>query len=691
MNTDVQQHDITDCAAACMVSISRHYGRNIPIAVMREASGTSLSGTTVKGIVDACRKVGFRAHGYKSEEKNLEPLRHLKLPVILHTVNSSEDLHFVVLYGIGKKKATLMDPSRGAHVRMKLEQLQREWTGFLVTMEPDTSISQHINLFPTNKDRRKALSRFAGYVSPKEYALLMLNSAAYVVTGLLTALFLQHIIDDVIPGKDRMELLKVGSLMASIMVCSLMLAYQRIIYSLKAGIKLDSRLVLGYLSHLLRLPVSFFSRRGAGELNSRVGDVARIRAFLTDSVVNIVTSLLMLLVSFALMFFNHWRLSLLMLTFIPVYLGLYAVAERVNRRVNREIIESSAAFEEKTVESISGIRVIKHFGGEERFYRSLEGSYCNLALTFFKGGKWLGIFASASDAVTKLLTLTLLTVGSIFIFGGTLTVGELVSFYALTGFFSAPLGNLVKISEELSQARISAERLGDITDLPPEGLQEAVCPIDSAQDIVFENVSFSYPGCPQLLKDFNLELPHGQITAIQGESGCGKSSLAALLMRDFEVDGGRILLGGIDIRLTDLEEWRRYVSIIPQDPELLSGTILENVTCFEKNPDVKKAVEILDSLGMREFFSKLPMGILTRVGQRGCTLSGGQRQRLALARALYRDPQVMILDEATSSLDEVSQSYVLEKVKALRDEGRTIMMITHKNDNVKIADRTVKI
>lgn len=691
MNTDVQQHDITDCAAACMVSISRHYGRNIPIAVMREASGTSLSGTTVKGIVDACRKVGFRAHGYKSEEKNLEPLRHLKLPVILHTVNSSEDLHFVVLYGIGKKKATLMDPSRGAHVRMKLEQLQREWTGFLVTMEPDTSISQHIKLFPTNKDRRKALSRFAGYVSPKEYALLMLNSAAYVVTGLLTALFLQHIIDDVIPGKDRMELLKVGSLMASIMVCSLMLAYQRIIYSLKAGIKLDSRLVLGYLSHLLRLPVSFFSRRGAGELNSRVGDVARIRAFLTDSVVNIVTSLLMLLVSFALMFFNHWRLSLLMLTFIPVYLGLYAVAERVNRRVNREIIESSAAFEEKTVESISGIRVIKHFGGEERFYRSLEGSYCNLALTFFKGGKWLGIFASASDAVTKLLTLTLLTVGSIFIFGGTLTVGELVSFYALTGFFSAPLGNLVKISEELSQARISAERLGDITDLPPEGLQEAVCPIDRAQDIVFENVSFSYPGCPQLLKDFNLKLPHGQITAIQGESGCGKSSLAALLMRDFEVDGGRILLGGIDIRLTDLEEWRRYVSIIPQDPELLSGTILENVTCFEKNPDVKKAVEILDSLGMREFFSKLPMGILTRVGQRGCTLSGGQRQRLALARALYRDPQVMILDEATSSLDEVSQSYVLEKVKALRDEGRTIMMITHKNDNVKIADRTVKI
>lgn len=691
MNTDVQQHDITDCAAACMVSISRHYGRNIPIAVMREASGTSLSGTTVKGIVDACRKVGFRAHGYKSEDKNLEPLRHLKLPVILHTVNSSEDLHFVVLYGIGKKKATLMDPSRGAHVRMKLEQLQREWTGFLVTMEPDTSISQHINLFPTNKDRRKALSRFAGYVSPKEYALLMLNSAAYVVTGLLTALFLQHIIDDVIPGKDRMELLKVGSLMASIMVCSLMLAYQRIIYSLKAGIKLDSRLVLGYLSHLLRLPVSFFSRRGAGELNARVGDVARIRAFLTDSVVNILTSLLMLLVSFSLMFFNHWRLSLLMLTFIPVYLGLYAVAERVNRRVNREIIESSAAFEEKTVESISGIRVIKHFGGEERFYRSLEGSYCNLALTFFKGGKWLGIFASASDAVTKLLTLTLLTVGSIFIFGGTLTVGELVSFYALTGFFSAPLGNLVKISEELSQARISAERLGDITDLPPEGLQEAVCPIDPAQDIVFENVSFSYPGCPQLLKDFNLELPHGQITAIQGESGCGKSSLAALLMRDFEVDGGRILLGGIDIRLTDLEEWRRYVSIIPQDPELLSGTILENVTCFEKNPDVKKAVEILDSLGMRDFFSKLPMGILTRVGQRGCTLSGGQRQRLALARALYRDPQVMILDEATSSLDEVSQSYVLEKVKALRDEGRTIMMITHKNDNVKIADRTVKI
>lgn len=691
MNTDVKQHDITDCAAACMVSVSRHYGWNVPIAVLREASGTSLSGTTVKGITDACRQIGFKARGYKSAEKDLEPLRHLTLPVILHTVNRFEDLHFVVLYGIGRKKATLMDPSRGKHIRIRLEQLQREWTGFLVTMEPDTAISPLTKAKYNNQNRRKALSRFAGYISFKEYALLFLSSAAYVVAGLCTALFLQFIIDDVIPGQDTARLIKVGSFMVSLMICTLILGYQRIIYSLKTGIRLDSRLVLGYLSHLFRLPVSFFSRRGAGELNSRVGDVARIRAFLTDGAVNIVTSLLILVISFALMFFNHWRLSLLMLTFIPVYLGLYALAGKVNRRVNREIIESSAAFEEKTVESITAVRIIKHFAGEDRFYRSLEKSWCDAALKFFKGGRLMGLFASACDAVSKILSVTLLTVGSVFIFRGSLSIGELVSFYALTGFFSTPLGNLVKISEELSEARIASERIGDITDIEPEGLEETDCPIDPRQDIIFDNISFSYPGCPDLIKNFSLRLRKGSITAVQGESGCGKSTLAALLMRDMKPTEGRILLGPMDITLFDLAQWRRFVSIIPQDPELLSGTILENITCFEKKPDIKKAVEILEELGMRKFAAELPMGVLTRVGQRGCTLSGGQRQRLALARALYRNPQVLILDEATSSLDETSQFFVLKKVAALRDEGRTILMITHKNDNVMIADRTVKI
>ena len=674
-----------------MVSVSRHYGKNVPIAVLREASGTSAAGTTVKGITDACRKIGFKSKGYKSEDKNLEPLRRLRLPVILHTVNRYEDLHFVVLYGIGRRKATVMDPSRGAHVRIKLEQLQREWTGFLVTMEPDTSISPSPKNFKHFESRRRALSGFAGYVSAREYARLLLSSAAYVVTGLCTALFLQHIIDDVIPARDPAQLARTGGLMASIMICTLILGFQRIDMSLKTGVRLDSRLVLGYLNHLFKLPVGFFSRRGAGELNSRVGDVARIRTFLTEGTVGAATSLLILVVSFCLMFFNHRRLAMLMLAFIPVYLCLYAVAGKVSRRINRELIETSAAFEEKTVESISAVKIIKHFAGEERFLRSLEGSWCDLAVKYFKGGRCMGLFATAGDAVSKILTVTLLTVGAFFIFGGSLTVGELVSFYALTGFFSAPLGNLVKLSEDLSQARIAAERIGEISDLEPEGFTEACCPIEPSADIVFDNVGFSYPGCPELLKNFNLTLPHGKITAIQGESGCGKSSLAALLMRDYSVTEGRILLGGVDIALTDLTQWRKFVSIIPQDPELLSGTLLDNVTCFEHDPDIKKAFTLLEDLGMGKFIRELPMGVLTRVGQRGCTLSGGQRQRIALARALYRDPQVLILDEATSSLDEVSQSFVLKKVTALRDEGRTILMITHKNDNVKIADKTVKI
>lgn len=689
MKTDIRQHDITDCAAACIVSIARHYGVNLPISMAREASGTSVSGTTIKGIIDACREIGFKAVGYKSENKEMQPLQNLKLPVILHIINRHEDLHFVVLYEIGRKKATIMDPATGTHKKILIKELQQEWTGYLVTMIPDPSSEKtakrkfHVTSNP--------LLKYASLIKKRDYAMLLLCSATFVIAGIFTALFLQHIIDDVIPGKDSMELLKVGSLMVSLMICSLIIGYNRILFSLKTGIKLDCRLILGYIGHLFKLPVGFFSRRGAGELNSRIGDVTRIRSFLIEGIINIITSLLILVVSFSLMFVNHWRLSLLMLTFIPVYLGLYIVANKVNRKVNREIIENSAAFEEKTVESIGAVRIIKHFGGEERFFRTVEKQYCRLAGVIFKGGRYMGVFASTSDAISKILTITLLTTGAFFIFGGSLTIGELVSFYSLTAFFSAPLGNLVKINEELTEAKISSERICEITDLEPEGLDTFDCEINPEDDIVFDHISFSYPGSPELIRDLSITIPHGKITAIQGESGCGKSSLASLLMRDFKTTKGKILSGATDINLIDLDSWRRFISIIPQDAELLSGSILENITCFERSPDVEKVIRIMEDLGLRKFITDMPMGILTKIGERGCTLSGGQKQRIALARALYRDPQILILDEATSSLDEVSQSFVLKKVTALRDEGKTIIMITHKNDNASIADQLIRL
>jgi len=684
---NVRQHDKTDCAAACIASLALHYGHNIPITIIREASGTGQNGTTVKGILDACRKLGFKAQGFKSEDKCTEPLIQLGLPVILHTVNSYGDLHFVVLYSINEKKAVIMDPCDGRLHKITIEELCSQWTGYLVIAAPDPDRSI---LSSRGTSRLKQYHSIA-LLAKSDLMLALAGAVIFIVAGISTALFLQRIIDVILPSGDITALARTALLMSVIMVSSLITSYGLNLFSVRASIKIDSRLILKYLEHLFTLPAGFFTQRGAGELNSRVSDAMKVRSFIVQGTTGIVTSILILAVSFMLMFTYYWKMALLTLLFIPAYAILFAAANHINRRVNRRIIESAAAFEEKSVENIASIATLRHYGSSSSAYRNLEQQYALMSGNLYEGGRNAGIFSTYSDAIAKVLTIVLLTIGSIFIFKGEMSVGQLVSFYSLIAYISSPLSQLVGFNDTLTESNIALERLFDIIDLESENQGMMEFPLEKSDDIRFESVSFSYPGCETLLKDFSLKIESGKITAIRGESGCGKSSLAALLMRDYTPDKGKILIGTTDISLIDIEQWRRHISIVPQECSLLSGTILHNIAGNDEKPDIVKTVGILESLGLKQFITELPMGILTRIGERGSRLSGGQKQRIALARALYRDPQILILDEATSSLDKESERYILDRICSLRDEGKTVIMITHKEDNASIADKTVNM
>jgi len=682
MSTNIKQHDATDCAVACFASVAAWYGIDIPLTIIRETSGTDKTGTSFKGIIDACGQLGFKAKALKSEQKSIDPLYKLKIPAILHILTENNDLHFVVLYKMERRHAVIMDPAIGERRKISIDKLQEQWSGYLLIMTPDPDFRGSRGQKTSISSRLNELIRYTW----KELSLSIIGAIIYIIVGISTSLFLQQIIDNVLPSNSYGALLKVGLLMFGLMLCALIIGYSRLVFTLKAGTKIDSKLILTYIRHLFNLPLSFFKQRGAGELNSRIGDILKIRVFLTENVAGIVTGAITLLVSFALMFTFYWKLALMTLLFIPLYVILFAIANRVNKRVNRELIENAAIFEERTVEGITAVQTIKYFGNEEFFFSKIEKQYVKLADKIYKGGKYLGLFSTTSDAISKVLTLLLLISGSLFIFNGELSVGELVSFYSLTTFFSAPLSQLAGINNAVNEAKISTERLFDIIDMEPEGTNTFELPLECADDLYFQNISFSYSGCETLLHNFCLLIPKGKITAIQGESGCGKSSLASLLMRDYRPTTGKITLGDIDINLFNLSAWRDYISIVPQNTTLMNGSILENVTCFSTNPDISKVAAILDRLGMKSFINTLPMGILTKIGEQGCKLSGGQRQRIAFARVLYKDPAIIILDEATSSLDDGSQRYILDEIIRQKSLGKSIIMITHKNDNAKIAD-----
>ena len=682
----IRQHDVTDCAVACIAYIASGYGLQLPLITIREACGASKAGTTLKGIVEACEKIGMDAEPLKSSEKDINALEDIELPAILHVMNDQGDLHFVVLCKISDKGYEIMDPADGKHHTLTEEKISGWWSGYLVTVCPGTSFK------PENKVK-SVTGRLMAIILSNYGSLFisLLLAIVYIATGISSSIFIQQIIDNVLPTGDRNLLSLIGIAMGAFVAVSAMSGLAQTLLTLKVGVNIDHRLITDYIEHLFKLPVGFFAIRGSVELNSRITDAMKIRSFITDGIISVVISILTLCVSFALMFTYYWKLALFTLMFLPVYIVIFAISDKVNNRVNREIIENSASFEEKTVEGISAIRGIKYSNMENAVKNGIISQFLQLLSKMYKGGKVSGIFTTSTDVVSRLLTLMLLTVGSYFVFRNELTIGELVSFYAISSYFSIPLGEIVGINGRMTEAKVSAQRLFEIMDAETEDYSGSDVGLDRCRDIVFKNVSFSYPGQKTLFKNLNVTFPAGKITAIVGESGCGKSTVASLLMRGYKPQEGSITIGGIDISAIALKKWRKYAAMVPQETPLLNCTLLENICGMEKKPDIERVAEIIKDLGMEEFISSLPMGLATRAGEGGCLLSGGQRQRIFLAKALYRAPKVLILDEATSSLDNNTQNDILNAIIRLKDKGLSVIMITHKKETAEISDNIIDL
>lgn len=289
-----------------------------------------------------------------------------------------------------------------------------------------------------------------------------------------------------------------------------------------------------------------------------------------------------------------------------------------------------------------------------------------------------------------MFTIILLWSGSYFVIERQITAGELMSFYAIIGYFTGPVASLVGANKQIQNAMIAADRLFEIIDLEQEEHSEKITlTAEKVGDIRFENVSFRYGTRVEVFKDFTLDMPKGAITAVVGESGSGKSTLISLLQNMYPIQSGKITIGGIDLRYIQNESLRNIVSVVPQKIDLFAGNVIDNIAVGEFAPDMEKIIEVCKSIGILSFIESLPNGFETYLGEKGATLSGGQKQRIAIARALYKKPEILVLDEATSSLDSTSENYIQKTIATLREQNKTIIVIAHRLSTVINADKIV--
>ncbi|WP_202702396.1 peptidase domain-containing ABC transporter [Flavobacterium sp. UGB4466] len=675
----IKQHDVKDCGAACLSSIGSHFNVNLPIARIRQFANTDKRGTNVLGIIEGAEKMGFTAKGVKG---GFDALDKIPLPAIAHIVIKEQLQHYVVIYKVEKSKITVMDPGLGKMEYYTFEEFQKTWSGVLILFAPNDD-------FKTVNEKTAPLKRFWDLIQPHKTILLqaLVGAILFTVLGLAMSVYIQKITDYVLVDGNRKLLNLLSLSMIAIILLQAYIGSKKSVFVMKTGQLIDAKLILGYYKHLLHLPQRFFDTMQIGEITSRISDAVKIRSFINEVAIEMIVNLFIVVFSFVLMFTYYWKLALVIVLVIPFYAVIYFVLNKFNKKVERTIMENAAELQTQLVESITHVRTVKEFGIEDFSNLKTENKFVKLLFTTYKSGL-NGIFAGTSTQfLASAFTIVLMWIGSGYVIDRAITPGELFSFYALIGYFTSPVASLINMNKTAQNALIAADRLFEIMDLEREETENKIeLQKEHLGDIRFENVSFRYGSRLEVFKNFNAVFKKNQTTAIVGESGSGKTTLISLLQNLYPIKEGKIYIGEYDSQFVHYQSLRKVIGVIPQQLNLFSGNIIENIALGDSFPNIQRILDLSKQLGITQFVEKLPNGFETQIGENGAMLSGGQKQRIAIARALYKNPEILLMDEATASLDTASEKMVKEVIDNFKTQGKTIIVIAHRLSTIANAD-----
>ncbi|BAZ33268.1 cyclic nucleotide-regulated ABC bacteriocin/lantibiotic exporter [Cylindrospermum sp. NIES-4074] len=671
------QQSASDCGAACLVMVSRYWGKRFSVNRLRDIANVDRNGASLRGLLTAAESLGFATRPVKA---SLNQLAKQKLPAIAHW----EGKHYIVVYEITPKYVIVADPAIGQRTLTHAE-FQADWTGYTLLLQPTAML----------KDAKETSTPFWQFFElMKPHSLVMLEvfiaSVFIQIFGLVTPLFTQLILDRVVVQRSELTLTAVGiGLLIFNLFRVAMTGLRQYLLDHTAN-RIDLALIVGFIRHTLRLPLNFFESRYVGDIISRVQENRKIQRFLSGEALSILLDLLTVFIYVGLMLWYSWKMALLALVIVPPFALLALIATPFLQRISREIFNAVAKESSYLIETLTGVRTVKATAVEQTVRWHWEELLNKEIKTNFSGQVISNRLQIFSNSIQAVVTTLLLWYGAYLVIQNQLTIGQLVAFNMLLGNIITPFQRLIVLWNQLQEVVIAVERINDVLDTEPEEDLQHQSRQNLPQikgNIRFENVTFRYhpESDTNILENLNFEVKPGQTVALVGRSGSGKTTISKLVIGLYPPTDGKVLIDGQDITSLSLRSLRQQVGVVDQDTFLFGGTIRENISLGHPGAALAEVIEAANLAGADEFIKKLPMGYETQIGEGGGLLSGGQRQRIAIARALLGNPRLLILDEATSHLDTESERIIQQNFNTIL-KGRTTLVIAHRLSTVQNAD-----
>lgn len=683
----VRQHGQFACGIACLAMIIKYYGGNSRQEDIRNISGTTLQGTTLLGLYQAAERLNLSPDAY---EADIESLKILDSPVILHVIKDKKVEHYVVCFCFEKERFIIGDPDSGI-VELNEIDLQEIWQSrALLLLKPTNEFIKQ------NTEKREKYLWLKNIIK-EDYPLLSIAFILGVIIsflGLSTAIFTQKLIDVLLPSLNWGKIISGLVLFFVLLLARSGLDFLRNIFLLRQTKDMNNRLVDNFFSKLMYLPKSFFDSTKTGEIIARINDSRRIQQTLTYIVGSVLIEILVLLFAIIFLIFYSWKMALIATACIPLFAVLVVLFNDKIVKQQRNVMASYAATEGMMIDYIQGVSDIKVANKQNIFKQSIKVMYAIFQEFGYRLGMLGNQYGLISHAISVATSISIILLGITWVLNEQLKLGELMAIITVGNMIISSTANLSSVNIQLQEAGVAFDRFFEFVkakpefdpDLMPDSESTNIKEEHESIHLQIKNLSFRFIGRKKLFDNISMEVCKGEIITLLGEVGSGKSTLIQLLQRYYIPESGEILCNGKSLSEYSIPFWRNCIGVVSQQTKIFSGSVGENICLGNFLEERKFVMQFCEENGFHTFFYNLPQGLDTLVGEDGINLSGGQQQLIALARALYRAPSLLLLDEPTSSMDSKTEQFIIELLQKKANCFATLM-VTHRTYLANISNR----